>query len=155
MITYHKEYGCWFQLTEDSKHYALMEMTPYKGEGTSDIIAIWDEDNREIVNWIYGASIFDIADLDHNVERYVTAYEKRKREKEKRERVVRYDFTRAGVTAFERDVIDDILDRDICEWFTLTHAGRELRIPDTAMAYEGMETFLQEAIDDWDYEGVE
>ena len=150
MITYHKEYGCWFQLTEDSKRYALMEMSPYKGEGAVDILAIWDFDNHEIVDWIYHASALDIDDLDLNIENRVNNYEKRKREAEATPPVVKYDFTRAGVDAFKQDVLDDILDRDICEWFTLTHAGRQIRIPDTAMAYEGLETFLQEAIDDWE-----
>lgn len=155
MITYHKEYGCWFQMDETARHYHLYEMTTYKHKSTSDIIVVFDHDSDTIVNHVYGANTISIDELDKIVTEYVEEYEaKQKREKEKRERVVRYEFTRAGVTAFERDVIDDILDRDICEWFTLTHAGRELRIPDTAMAYEGMETFLQEAIDDWEYEGV-
>lgn len=153
MITYNKEYGCWFQLTDDSRHYGLFEMMTYKHNSTSDILVVFDHDNDTIVNHVYGANVLSVDELDKIVTEYVQAYESKLKAEEKREAVVRYEFTRAGVSVFERDVLDDILERDICEWFTLNHAGREIRIPDTAMAYEGLEVFLKEAIDDWDLEG--
>lgn len=151
MIKYTKRDGYTYTDERTGREYSLLEMKSYGGETTSDIIMIWDLETDTPANWVYGASLYehDVQKLDELIAEYIEA--NRKKQTAPR---VRYDFTRAGVTAFERDVIDDILDRDICEWFTLTHAGRELRIPDTAMAYEGMETFLQEAIDDWDYEGV-
>lgn len=147
MIIYTKRDGYRYEDERTGRKYSLLEMKTYGGMSTSDIIMIWDEETDAPANWVYGASLYehDAQKLDELIREYIEANQKRKRET-----VATYGFTRSGVNAFMRDVTDDILDRDICEWFALNHAGREIRIPDTAMAYEALEVFLQEAIDDWE-----
>lgn len=105
MITYHKEYGCWFQTTEDAKHYALYEAKTYKHNTTSDRVIIWDEDNDEMVNFVYGATILSVDELDKAVSEYVAEYEAKQKaeEKTKVKAFVKHNFTRAGVNEFISD----------------------------------------------------
>ena len=142
MITYHKDYGCWFQMTEDSKHYALYEATTYKHKSTSDRVIIWDEDNDEMVNFVYGANVLSIDELDKAVSEYVAEYEaKQKAPKAK----ATYRFTKAGISAWCGDVVEDILDKGICESYTISHGNRVIKLPDLAEVHQLLEDFLKEA----------
>lgn len=112
MITYHKEYGCWFQMTENSKHYALYEAKTYKHNTTSDRVIIWDEDNDEMVNFVYGATILGVDELDKAVSDYVAEYEAKKTAKAKRH----YSLNKAGVKAFEDKASADFFEEMEKPW---------------------------------------
>lgn len=101
MITYHKDYGCWFQMDECSKHYGLFEMKTYKHHTTSDILAIWDHDNHEFVNYVYGANTLSVDELDKYVTEYVAEYEAKQKVKTSVEAFRKYNLSKAGVKAFE------------------------------------------------------
>lgn len=112
MITYHKEYGCWFQMNECAKHYALYEATTYKHKSTSDRVIIWDEDNDKMVNFVYGANILSIDDLDKAVTEYVAEYEANQKAKV----VHTYAFSNAGIKAFEDRASADFFEEFEKDW---------------------------------------
>lgn len=149
MIIYSKRNGYYYEDETTGERFALVILNSLGGTTTTDIVGIWDEENNRFVGHFYGATLLenDPKQLDELVPQYI-----QKPGQEATKPAVSYDFTHAGVKAFVQDVIDDILDRNICEWFTVSHAGRVIRVPDTAMAFEGLELFLQEAIDDWEGE---
>lgn len=149
MIIYSKRNGYYYEDETTGERFALVELKALGADLTTDIVGIWDEENNRFRGYFMGATLYDNdpKQLDELVQQYIE-----KPQQKATEPVVSYAFNRNGVNAFKQDVLDDILDRNICEWFTLTHAGRTIRIPDTAMAFEGLEVFLDEAIDDWDVE---
>lgn len=149
MIIYSKRNGYYYEDETTGERFALVELKTLGADLTTDIVGIWDEENEEFRGYFKGATLYenDPKQLDELVRQYLE-----KPQQKATAPAVSYEFTRAGISAFEQDVLDDILDRNICEWFTLSHAGRMIRIPDTAMAYEGLEIFLKEAIDDWGYD---
>lgn len=156
MITYHKEYGCWFQMTEDSKHYSLFEMTTYKHKSTSDIIAIWDYDNHEFVNYLYGANTISVDELDKAVSEYVAEYEAKKKaeEKAKAEVLAKYKFTKAGVSAFLADASAEFFEdmdnggEHLDQFDIVVSCGkRSIRIPLGAEEWGSVETMLADCLE--------
>ena len=75
MIEYRKDVGCYYVHETNGKHYHLYEAKTYKHHTTSDRIIIWDEDEDKMVNFVYGATIIEIDELDEMVSHYVTEYE--------------------------------------------------------------------------------
>lgn len=153
MITYHKEYGCWFQMTEDSKHYALYEATTYKHKSTSDRVIIWDEDNDEMVNFVYGANILSIDELDKAVSEYVAEYEaKQKAPKAK----ATYRFTKAGIEAFEDMASTDFFaemekpfeDQHLEKFDIIVSCGKHsIRIPFGAQEWDAAVQMLNDCLE--------
>jgi hypothetical protein len=157
MITYHKEYGCWFQMTEDAKHYALYEAKTYKHNSTSDRVIIWDEDNDEMVNFVYGATILGIDELDKAVSEYVAEYETRRKAEAKAE--VSYRFTKAGVKAFEDSASRDFFAEMEKNWedqhlekfdINVTCGKHKIRVPLGADDWSGLILWLNESIEEWE-----
>lgn len=153
MITYHKEYGCWFQMTEDSKHYSLFEMTTYKHKSTSDIIAIWDYDNHEFVNYLYGANTISVDELDKMVSEYVAEYEAKQKAKRKARVFVKHEFTYAGIKAFEDQASTDFFaemekpfdDQDLSKFDIMVSCGKhQIRIPFGAQEWDSVVSMLNE-----------
>lgn len=151
MITYHKEYGCWFQMTEDSKHYTLYEAKTYKHNTTSDRVIIWDEDNDEMVNFVYGANTISIEELDNVVSDYVAEYEaKQKAEaKNKVKAFIKYEFTKSGIEAFKnRASADFFAEMDsggehIDDFDILVSCGKhQIRVPLGAEEWNSVEVML-------------
>lgn len=116
MITYHNEYGCWFQMTEDSKHYSLFEAMTYKHKSTSDRVIIWDEDNDEMVNFVYGATILSIDELDKAVSEYVAEYEAKQKASKKANAKIKHPFTSAGVNEFEAQASSEFFEEMEKDW---------------------------------------
>lgn len=159
MITYHKEYGCWFQMTEDSKHYALYEAKTYKHNSTSDRVIIWDEDNDEMVNFVYGANVLSVDELDKAVSEYVTEYEARQKTEAKatQKAEVSYRFTRAGVKAFLADASAEFFEDmdnggEHLDQFDIgvSCGKRSIRVPLGAEEWNGIEVWLEDAINEWE-----
>ena len=149
MIAYTKENGCYYIEPKTGKHFHLYEMMTYKGKTTSDIVAIWDSDNNQFINYTYGANTIGVEELENVVAEYVAEY-MAKRNQGKRERVAKYDLTGYGVGAFCEDVMSDILDKDITGDFVISHAGREIGVPDFSENYEELERFLHAALENED-----
>ena len=161
MITYHKEYGCWFQMTEDAKHYALYEAKTYKHNSTSDRVIIWDEDNDEMVNFVYGATILSVDELDKAVTDYVAEYEARQKAeaRAKAEALAEYKFTKAGVNAFLDETSTDFFAEMEKDWDdqhlelfdTVISCGtRQIKVPLGAYQWECLESYLKDAVEDWE-----
>lgn len=159
MITYHKEYGCWFQMTEDAKHYALYEAKTYKHNTTSDRVIIWDEDNDEMVNFVYGATILGIDELDKAVSEYVAEYETRRKAEASAKTEWAYRFTKAGVKAFLDNASEDffaemnknLIEQDLGKFDIVVSCGKhKIRVPLGAEEWEGLESWLNDAIEEWE-----
>jgi hypothetical protein len=148
MITYHKEYGLWFQLTEDSKHYGIYKMVTYSGDNSIDIAVVFDFDRKEIVTQIWEASAFDMEDLDCMIESKVTAYEAKTRVQATPK--IKYPFNKVGISAFMNDVADDIMNHGIYGDFKITHGKRTLAYPDTAECWEALSRCLDDALEEWE-----
>lgn len=110
MITYHKDYGCWFQMSEDSRHYGLFEMKTYKHNSTSDIVVVWDHDNHEFVNYVYGANTLSVDELDKIVTEYVTEYEAKRKRAHKARAYIKHGFNEAGIKDFEDQASADFFE---------------------------------------------
>lgn len=161
MITYHKEYGCWFQMTEDAKHYALYEAKTYKHNSTSDRVIIWDEDNDEMVNFVYGATILGVDELDKAVSEYVAEYEARQKAeaRAKDEIVATYKITKAGVRAFLDEASTDFFAEMEKPWddqhlenydIVISCGKRKISIPLGAEEWNGIEVLLTDAAETWE-----
>lgn len=158
MIIYTKENGCYFERESTGKHYHLYEMETYKGNTTSDIIAIWDHDNDCLVNHLYGANLISVEDLDRDVSAYVEEYERKKRA-EAVQISVQYKFTEDGVKRFMKNAYDNIFEAmDNCNPMTDDYGDHdiyirigchEIRIPDVAYAYQAMEDYLKDVVEDY------
>lgn len=159
MITYHKEYGCWFQMTEDSKHYALYEAKTYKHNSTSDRVIIWDEDNDEMVNFVYGATILSVDELDKIVTDYVAEYEARRKaeEKTKVKAFAKYEFTKAGVRAFLDKTSTDFFEEmdnggEHLDQFDIvvTCGKHKISMPLGAYLWDQLTDCLTDSVEDWE-----
>lgn len=146
MIIYTKDNGCYFVRESTEKHYHLYEAMTYKGKTTSDRIIIWDEDADKMVNFVYGANGIGVEELDKMVSAYVEEYEAKQK---KRVPVsTAYSFTRDGVRHWLNDVVEDILDKNICEDYLISHAHRVIRLPDLAHIHEGLQYLLETALEE-------
>ena len=156
MITYHKEYGCWFQMDENAKHYALYEATAYKHNTTSDRVLIWDEDNDELVNFVYGANILGVDDLDKAVTEYVAEYEAKKSKPSKASAFIKHEFTKAGVQSFENQASADFFeefekpydDQHLENFDIMVSCGKhQIRIPLGAEEWNELINYLKECLE--------
>lgn len=161
MITYHKEYGCWFQMNENAKHYALYEATTYKHKTTSDRVLIWDEDADEMVNFVYGANILGVDELDKAITEYVAEYEAKKKAeaKAKIKALAEYKFTKAGVRAFLDETSTDFFAEMEKDWddqhlehfdIVITCGTRKISIPLGAEQWDALERCLEDAVEEWE-----
>lgn len=161
MITYHKDYGCWFQMTEDSKHYELYEAKTYKHHTTSDRVLIWDVDNDELVNFVYGATILGVDELDKIVTEYVAEYEAKKKAeaKAKVKAFAKYEFTKAGVRAFLNETSTDFFAEMEKGWddqhlerfdIVITCGTRKISMPLGAEQWDALERCLADAVEEWE-----
>lgn len=146
MITYSKETGCYFDTGD--RHYHLLEMMDYKGKKTSDIIAIWDFDNNALVGYTYGASTIGIEELDEVVSEAVREHEAKQATAERTAPCIAYRFTKGGISAFSCDVVEDILEHDICEPYRISHGNRSIELPDLAQIHELLDVFLEDALEE-------
>ena len=154
MITYDKDYGCWFQMDFDSKHYGLFEMKTYKHNSTSDIVVVWDHDNHEFVNYVYGANVQSVDVLDKVVSDYVAEYEAKRNEKPKQEIAVNYRFNKAGVKAFvdgaSADFFADMDDggEHLDQFDIVVSCGKhQIKIPLGAEEWNSLEEMLNECLE--------
>ena len=159
MITYHKEYGCWFQMNETAKHYALYKAKTYKHNSTSDRVIIWDEDNDEMVNFVYGASVLSVDELDKAVSEYVTQYEsiQKKEAKNKVKAFAKYEFTKAGVNNFlDKASTDFFEDMDnggehLDQFNIVVTCGKhKISMPLGAYLWDQLTDCLTDAVEDWE-----
>lgn len=157
MITYHKDFGCWFQMTEDSKHYALYEAKTYKHNSTSDRVIIWDVDNDEMVNFVYGATVLGVDELDKAVSEYVAEYEAKQKNKAKA--FAKYNSTKAGVRAFLDEASTDFFAEMEKPWddqhlenydIVISCGKRKISIPLGAEEWNGIEALLTDAAETWE-----
>lgn len=158
MIIYTKNDGCYFEREATGKHYHLYELETYKGDTTSDIIAIMDHDENSFVNYLYGANVISIEDLDKAVGSYVEEYESKKQAKAV-QTAVTYKFTEDGIKRFMQSAYDDIFkameavnpmtdfygDHDI----HVKIGCHEITIPDVAYAYQAFEEYLKDVLEDY------
>ena len=147
MIIWTAKEGYIYESESNGKRYALLEMKCYRGKATSDIIAIWDEENDCFVNHVYGATYLDgeIDELDKNIRILVDEYEAKAEARVHTGAEVHYKTTKAGVKAWCSDVVDDILDREVCCPYIISHGNRYVQLPDLAEIHEMLENFLTEA----------
>jgi hypothetical protein len=147
MIIWTKKEGYIYEHETSGNRYHLYEMTCLNGEATSDMFAIWDHANDEnvFVNWCAGATILSMEEINEAVADYVEEYEVKKQTTTKTETEVEYRLTKAGVKAWECDVVDDILDKDICEPYIISHGNRSIKLPDLAEIHDALSAFLEEA----------
>lgn len=157
MITYHKEYGCWFQMTENSKHYELYEAITYKHKSTSDRVLIWDVDNDELVNFVYGANSLGVDELDKIVTEYVAEYEAKRNKPSKARAFIKHDFTKAGVKAFTENASKDFFaemdigGENLDQFDIVVSCGKhKIRVPLGAEEWDGIESWLNDAIEEWE-----
>lgn len=142
MIIWDKRNGYSYEDEQTHKRYSLYEAECYKGEATSDILIIWDEELNRFTNYVYGASTLfeNLAELDDTIRQYVDDHKKL----EPTTKIV-YPLTKAGVSAWCSDVVDDILEREICCDYIISHGNRFIKIPDLAEIHGMLENFLAEA----------
>jgi hypothetical protein len=145
MIIWSKKNGFYYEDESNGNRYALLEMTSYKGECTSDIIAIWEEDHNTFINYVYGAAYLyeNLDELDKTIKLYVDRYNKKGLKTK-----ANYPLTKSGVNAWCCDVVDDILDRGITGDFIISHCNRQIKLPDLAEIYEMFTRFLNEALEE-------
>jgi hypothetical protein len=148
-------------MTEDSKHYALYEAKTYKHNSTSDRVIIWDEDNDEMVNFVYGATILGVDELDKAVSEYVAEYEARRKAeaKAKVKALVKYNSTKAGVRAFLDEASTDFFAEMEKPWddqhlenydIVISCGKRKISIPLGAEEWNGIESLLTDATETWE-----
>ncbi len=155
MLIYTKKNGFCYESESTGKRYDLHEMTAYKGEATSDIIAIWDSENDCLVNHLYGASLINISGLDSLVSDYVREYEAKREEEERKPAPLSYRFTRDGVKLFLEDSVNDIfaeLDKqengDPAKYDFIVSCGhRSIRVFCGAEEYDLLCRFLEDALE--------
>ena len=145
MIIWDKRNGYIYEDEKTHKRFNLFEAKCYQGEATSDIVIMWDEERNRFANYVYGATnLFDnIAEFDETVRYYVDAYETKQNEKPKTKLV--YPLTQNGVSAWCNDVVDDILEREICCDYIISHGNRTIKLPDLAEIHNMLENFLKDA----------
>lgn len=145
MIIWSKHEGFYYEDESNGNRYALLEMTSYRGETTSDIIAIWEEEHNTFIDYVYGASHLyeNLTELDETIKHYVDKYNKKGLKT-----TANYPLTKSGVKAWACDVVDDILDRDITGDFVITHCNRTIKLPDLADVYEMITGFLEEVAEE-------
>ena len=154
MITYDKRFGCWFQMDENSRHYSLYEMMTYKHNSTSDIVVIFDHDHDSIVNYVYGANILSVEELDKAVSEYVAEYEAMARGEGKVTPNLSYRFTKAGIEAFKDRASADFfaeMDRGgehIDKFDIFVSCGKhQIRIPLGAQEWDIIDTMLSDCLE--------
>lgn len=142
MIIWSKKEGFYYEDESNGCRYALLEMTSYKGDCTSDIIAIWEEDHNTFIDYVYGASYLyeDLEKLDETIKFYVDRYNKKGLKTK-----ANYPLTKSGVRAWCGDVVDDILERGITGDFIISHCNRQIKLPDLAEVFDALDCFLTEA----------
>lgn len=153
MIIWNKRNGYIYEDEKTNKQYSLYEAECYKGEATSDIVIMWDEEKNCFANYVYGAtSLFEnIAELDDTVRYYVDKYEANQK---KNTIAVKYGFSKAGVKAF--------LDNASAEFFEDMDNGGEhldqfdiviscgkhrISIPLGAEEWNSLDTMLRECLE--------
>lgn len=144
MIIWDKRNGYTYEDEQTHKRYSLFEAKCYEGEASSDIVIIWDEQKNNFANYVYGANdLFKhIEELDNTIKYYVGEYAK---EAPKAEIV--YPLNKAGVSAWSGDVVDDILEKQICCDYTISHGNRVIKLPDLAEIHESIEYLLANALE--------
>ena len=156
MITYDKRFGCWFQMDENSRHYALYEMMSYKHNSTSDIVVIFDHDHDSIVNYVYGANVLCVDELDKAVSEYVEEYEAMARGEAKVGCSASYRFTKAGVKAFLENASKDFFEemdhelenQDLSKFDIVISCGKhKIRIPLGAEEWNCVEEMLEDCLE--------
>lgn len=157
MTIYTKENGCYYEQETTGKHYSLYEMMTYKGNTTSDIVAIFDDDNHELVGWFPGANIFDVNEIDKAVAELVEEYETKQKEKATPTVEVSYRFTKAGVEAFLADASAEFFEdmnnggEHLDQFDIVVSCGkRKIAVPLGAEEWNGIEVWLEDAINEWE-----
>lgn len=142
MIIWDKRNGYIYEDENNGKRYSLLEGKAYGGDATSDIVIMWDEELNRFANYVYGAtSLFEnIAELDETIKQYVNDYTSLEST-----RHIVYPLTKAGVEAWSNDVVDDILEREICCDYIISHGNRSIKLPDLAEIHNMLENFLKDA----------
>ena len=118
MIIWDKKNGYVYEDETNGKRYSLFEAKCYQGEGTSDIVIMWDEEKNCFANYVYGATtqFENIAELDENVRYYVDEYEAKQKRSHKADASIVYNFTKAGLEAFEDRACADFFAEMEKEW---------------------------------------
>lgn len=161
MIHYTKENGCYYEHETNGKHYELNELMTYKGNTTSDIVAIFDNDNLELVGWFPGANIFGIDEIDEAVKEIVEEYEAKQKAKQKAkaEVLAEYKFSNAGIKAFLDDASTDFFAEMEKDWddqhlenydIVISCGKRKISVPLGAEEWGGIENWLTDAVENWE-----
>lgn len=153
MIIWDKKNGYTYKDEATRKEYTLHEMMCYKGVASSDIVAIWDEENNCFANYVYGAEFLheDIEELNNTIMFYVDDYEAKRNKPSKAKAFIKYDFTKAGIEAFkDRASADFFAEMDnggehIDKFDILVSCGKhQIRIPLGAEEWDSVEDMLSE-----------
>ena len=149
MIIWTKKNGYAYEDEFTKKRFSLLEVNAYKGEGSTDTVAIWDDCEERFVNYLYGANFLykDLAYLDEAVSHYVKEYEAMEK--------VRYRFTKAGVRLFTEKASDDFFEAmdngDDLEPYNIeiSVGSHHITVPLGAMEWDGLETWLRECAEEY------
>lgn len=156
MIIYTKDNGFEFVSKASDKHYRLYEGKSYKGNTTSDRILIWDEESDKLVNFVYGANILEVHDIDTACADYVAEYEAEQRTSRRAEIVATYRFTDAGVKAFLdcasadffEEMEKDYTSQNLGQFDIVVSCGKHsINIPLGAEEWEAVNVMLNECME--------
>lgn len=149
MIIWSKKNGYAYEDEFTHKRYSIFEAITYKGESSTDAVAIWDDEEEQFVNYLYGADFLykNLAYFDEAVSCCIKEYE----EKEK----ARYRFTKAGVRLFVEKASDDFFKameegEDLEPYnIDITVGNHRIVVPLGAMEWDGLETWLKECAEEY------
>ena len=153
MIIWSKKNGYSYEDEFTGKRYSIFEANTYKGEASTDAVAIWDDTEEQFVNFLYGADFLykDLVYFDEAVAHHVKEYEADKLDCEK----VRYRFSKAGVRLFTEKASDDFFKAmdefdDLGPYnINITVGGHKIVVPLGAMEWDGLETWLTECAEEY------
>lgn len=159
MIIWDRKNGYVYEDEQTHKRYSTYEAKCYEGECTSDIVIIWDDKNNCFANYVYGATFLheSIEELDNTIKFYVDDYEAKRNNQSKKRAFIKYEFTKAGVSAFldkastdffeEMDNGGEHLDKfDI----VVTCGKHKISMPLGAYLWDRLTDCLTDAVEDWE-----
>lgn len=142
------------------KEFALFDTNSLGGETTPDIVVIFDYAENKVVNYFYGSTnCMDgnkaIRELEENARYYVNEYLRR----DLNPATIKYPFDENGVKRFMASAYDDIFKAmENCNPMTDNYGDHdiyirigchEIRVPDVAYAYQAMEAYLEDVLEDY------
>ena len=158
MIIWDKKNGYIYEDEQTHKRYSTYEAKCYQGECTSDIVIIWDDKNNCVANYVYGATFLheSIEELNNTIKFYVDDYEAKRSKPSKARAFLKYEFTKAGIQAFEDRASADFFaemekpfdDQYLEKFDIMVSCGKhQIRIPFGAQEWDSLLEMLDECLE--------